>query len=86
MKDEIKNTAASAADEAKAGYKHPPVKNRLSRFRIINHFCRYLSTCRIARTDVLFRFLFTIITKGTPPLRQRHTPNSQSTNWRSITG
>jgi hypothetical protein len=28
MKDEIKNTAASAADEAKAGYKHPPVKNR----------------------------------------------------------
>jgi hypothetical protein len=29
MKDEIKNTAASAADKAKAGYKHPPVKNRL---------------------------------------------------------
>jgi hypothetical protein len=28
MKDEIKNTAASAADEAKAGYKHPPAKSR----------------------------------------------------------
>jgi hypothetical protein len=40
MKDEIKNTAASAADEAKAGYKDPPVKNRFPKGKSGNPFGR----------------------------------------------
>jgi Family of unknown function (DUF5681) len=40
MKDEIKNTAASAADEAKAGYKRPPVKNRFPKGKSGNPFGR----------------------------------------------
>jgi hypothetical protein len=40
MKDEIKNTAASAADEAKAGYKHPPAKSRFPKGKSGNPFGR----------------------------------------------
>jgi hypothetical protein len=40
MNDEIKNTAASAADEAKAGYKRPPVKNRFPKGKSGNPFGR----------------------------------------------
>jgi hypothetical protein len=40
MKDEIKNTAAPAAEEGKAGYKRPPVKSRFPKGKSGNPFGR----------------------------------------------
>jgi hypothetical protein len=40
MKDGIKNTAAPAAEEGKAGYKRPPVKSRFPKGKSGNPFGR----------------------------------------------